>query len=207
MGGSAAGEAASAEAVNVLLQEYYFGNYTEKVSQRLTNAFQYTALHIYTLSTSDPSAQNMKCTLTTLLIKQKQFFITHIGDSKVFLLRSNRIIQLTNDHNLVGKLLRLGLISAEDARNHPNRNILLKAVGESPSLVPEVRYGTVQAGDLFCLVTDGILEHAATEELQAFLLDKRPSGSRLSQLIAELNKRGGFDNMTILSVRVNKVPC
>lgn len=207
VGGSAAGEAASAEAVNVFLQEYYFGDYTEKVSQRLTNAFQCTALHIYTLSTSDPAARNMKCTLTSLLIKQNRFFITHIGDSKVFLLRDNRIIQMTSDHNMAGKLLRLGLITADDARNHPNKNILLRAVGESPLLVPDIRYGSLRTGDLFCLMTDGILEHAAEEELQEFLLEKSPSRERLTQLISELNRRGGCDNMTILTVKVNNVSC
>jgi protein phosphatase len=207
VGGSAAGEAASAEAVNVLLQEYYFGAHSEKIPDRLRNAFQFTALHVYSLSLSHASARNMKCTLTTLLVEHDRFFITHVGDSKVLLLRDNRIIQLTNDHNLVGKLLRLGLITEEDARVHPNRNILLRAIGEGPLLVPDFRYGTLRPGDLFCLVTDGILEHAATEEIKAFLLEKGSCPEGLGQLVAELNRRGGYDNMTILTVKVNRVPC
>ena len=108
---------------------------------------------------------------------------------------------------MVGKLLRLGLITAEDARNHPDKNILLKAVGDSPLLVPDVRYGTLKPGDLFCLITDGILEHAAEEELQEFLLRESPSQERMAQLITVLNERGGYDNMTILTVKINKVPC
>ena len=108
VGGSAAGEVASAEAVNVLLQEYYFGDHTEKVPERLKNAFQHTALHIYDLSISHASNRNMKCTLTTLLLKQNRFFITHVGDSKILLLRGDDLIQLTKDHSLVGKLVRLG---------------------------------------------------------------------------------------------------
>jgi len=207
VGGSAAGEFASAEAVNVLLQEYYFGHHTERVPDRLKYAFQYTALHIYDLSVSHASARNMKCTLTTLLVKQNRFFITHVGDSKILLLRDGRIIQLTKDHNLVGKLLRLGLITAEDARNHPNKNILLKAVGESPLLVPDFCSGVIKPGDMFCLITDGILEHATNEELKGFLLEQGTSEQGLSQLIAELNRRGGYDNMTILTVRINGVPC
>ena len=207
VGGSAAGEAASAEAVNVLLQEYYFGRHSEKIADRLRNVFQFTALHVYALSLSHTSARNMKCTLTTLLVKQDHFFITHVGDSKVLLLRDNRIIQLTNDHNLVGKLLRLGLITEEEARLHPKRNVLLRAIGEGPLLVPDFRYGTLKAGDLFCLVTDGILEHAAPEEIKAFLLENGPSQDGLTQLVAELNRRGGYDNMTILAVKVNRLPC
>jgi len=207
VGGSAAGEAASAEAVNVLLQEYYFGDHTEKVPDRFKVAFQHTALHIYDLSTSHASAHKMKCTLTTLLLKHDRFFITHVGDSKILLLRRDDIIQLTKDHSLVGKLLRLGLITADDARTHPNRNVLLKAVGEGPLLLPDFYSGFVAPGDLFCLITDGISEHASPEELKSFLLEHGSSKKALAQLIAELNRRGGYDNMTILTVQVNGVPC
>ncbi len=207
VGGSAAGEAASAEAVNVLLQEYYFNRHSEKVPERLKNAFHCTALHIYDLSVSHACARDMKCTLTTLLLIQDRFFITHVGDSKILLLRDGRIIQLTRDHNLVGKLLRLGLITAEEARSHPGRNALLRAIGAGPLSVPDFSSGILSPGDLFCLVTDGILEHAEAEELNAFMLEVGPSRDGLARLIDELNRRGGCDNMTILTVRVNRVPC
>lgn len=205
VGGSAAGEIASAEAVNVLLQEYYFGGHTEKIPDRLKHAFQHTALHVYDLSVSHRSARNMKCTLSTLLLKRNHFFITHVGDSKVMLLRDNDLIQLTKDHNFVGKLMRLGLITAEEARTHPNKNVLLKAVGEGPLLMPDFYSGMCKPGDLFCLITDGMLEHATAEELKSFLIDHDPSQSDLAQFIAELNSRGGYDNMTIMTVRVNRI--
>jgi protein phosphatase len=204
VGGNAAGEAASAEAVNVLLQEYYFGDLTEKIPERLKSAFQNTALHIFDLSISHASARNMKCTLSTLLLKQNRFFITHVGDSKIMLLRANDLIQLTKDHNLVGKLMRLGLLSAEEARVHPNKNILLKAVGEGPLLVPDFYSGMIEPGDLFCMITDGILEHATHEELKAFLIEQGCSKDALAGFLAELNRRGGHDNMTILTVKVDK---
>lgn len=207
VGGSSAGEVASAEAVNVLLQEYYFGDYTEKVPERLKNAFQNTALHIYDLSMSHASTHNMKCTLSTLLLRHNRFFITHVGDSKIFLLREDKIIQLTKDHNLVAKLVRLGLVTAEDARTHPNKNVLLKAIGDDPLLLPDFYSGYTKPGDVFCLITDGILEHATADELHIFLLNQGTSKQSLTELIAELNRRGGYDNMTILTVEVNKVPC
>lgn len=206
VGGSAAGQVASAEAVNVLLQEYYFGEHTRKVPNRLKSAFQRTSLHIYDLSISHTSTHNMKCTLTTLLLKQNRFFITHVGDSKILLLRDNKIIQLTKDHSFVGKLVRLGLITPEDARIHPNRNILLKAIGDGPLLLPDFDSGFVKRGDLFCLISDGILEHATPEELKSFLLEQGPSERGLTRLIEELNRRGGYDNMTILTVEVRTLP-
>jgi protein phosphatase len=205
VGGSAAGEVASAEAVNVLLQEYYFGDHTEKIPERLKNAFQHTVLHIYDLSISHRAARNMKCTLSTLLLRQNRFFINHVGDSKIMLLRDNDMIQLTKDHSLVGKLMRLGLISAEEARTHPNKNVILKAVGEGPLLVPDFYSGLTKPGDLFCMITDGIMEHATAEELKSFLIEHGPSEEELAGLIAELNRRGGYDNMTIMTVRVNRI--
>jgi len=207
VGGSAAGQVASAEAVNVLLQEYYFGDLTRKIPARLKSAFQRAALHIYDLSISHTSIRNMKCTLTALLLQQNRFFIGHVGDSKILLLRDDKIVHLTKDHSFVGKLLRLGLISEEEARTHPNRNILLKAIGDGPLLLPDFYSGFIKAGDLFCLITDGILEHATEEELKAFLRKQGFAKKGLTRLIAELNRRGGHDNMTILTVEVNKVPC
>lgn len=205
VGGSAAGEAASAEAVNVLLQEYYFGDLTQKIPDRLKSAFQKTSLHIFDLSLYHAAARNMKCTLSTLVLKQNRFFITHVGDSKIMLLRGEEMIQLTKDHSLVGKLMRLGLISAEEARTHPNKNVLLKAVGDGPLLVPDFYSGLVRPGDIFCMITDGILEHATHEELKAFLQERGSSKTGLSELVAELNRRGGHDNMTILTIKVNKI--
>jgi PPM family protein phosphatase len=206
VGGNTAGEVASAEAVNVLLQEYYFGNYSDKASDRLKDAFRHTALHIFDLSTSYKSVTNMKCTLTTLLLKQNKFFITHVGDSKILLMRDNKIIQLTKDHNFVAKLMRMGLISQEEARTHPNKNVLLKAVGDGPLLVPDFYSGVINQGDLFCLITDGILEHFTVDELNSFLLQNGYSEDGLTRLAAEINIRGGRDNMTIMTVKVGKIP-
>ena len=88
VGGHLAGEVASAEAVNVLLQEYYFGDYSQKLPNRLKGAFAQAAVHIFDLSKHHKGFSNMQCTLTALLLRQDQYFIAHAGDSKAFLLRS-----------------------------------------------------------------------------------------------------------------------
>ncbi len=206
VGGNSAGEVASAEAVNVLLQEYYFGDLSKKIPDRLKSAFGNAALHVYDLGMTHRSTHNMKCTLSTLLLTKNRFFITHVGDSKIMLLRDGDMIQLTKDHSLVGKMMRLGLISPEEASVHPNKNILLKSVGEGPLLVPDFYSGYTKQGDLFCLITDGILEHARPEELKSFLLERGYTEKELAELVAELNKRGGYDNMTILTVKINEIP-
>jgi protein phosphatase len=202
VGGNLAGEAASAEAVNTLLQEYYFGNYAEKLPGRLRDAFNHTAVHIFDLAKTNRSFSNMQCTLTALLLRQGRFHIAHVGDSKAFLLRSGKFVQLTKDHSLVGRLVRLGFVTQEAARSHPNKHVLLRSLGEQPLMPADLYAGNVLPGDLFCLTTDGILEHITELELKAYLLEKGHSGDALNGLIELLNGRGGYDNMTILIVKV-----
>jgi protein phosphatase len=202
VGGSLAGEAASAEAVNTLLQEYYFGNYSEKMPGRLRDAFNHTAVHIFDLAKSNQSFSNMQCTLTSLLIRQDRFHIAHVGDSKAFLLRSGKFAQLTKDHSLVGRLVRMGFVTPEAARSHPNKHVLLRSLGEQPLMPADLYTGNVLPGDLFCLVTDGIMEHATEQELKAVLLEYGHTDAALNKLIEQLNERGGYDNMTILTVKV-----
>ncbi|AFM39944.1 serine/threonine protein phosphatase [Desulfosporosinus acidiphilus SJ4] len=205
VGGHLAGEVASAEAVNVLLQEYYFGNYSKKPPNRLKEAFAHAATHIFDLSKQHKGFSNMQCTLTALLLRQDQYIIAHAGDSKAFLLRSKTLTQLTKDHSLVAKLVRMGLVSKEQAKTHPYKHMLIRALGESPLLPIDLSTGTIQTGDVFCLITDGILEHLNENELREFLLENEENdnfGKIHKRLIREVNSRGGCDNMTILTVKV-----
>ncbi|MDA8335652.1 MAG: protein phosphatase 2C domain-containing protein [Peptococcaceae bacterium] len=201
VGGYAGGEAASAEAVNVLLQEYYFGDHSTRLPDRLQDAFNCTALHLFDVGHQHKGFANMQCTLTALLIRTHRYHIAHVGDSKAFLLRDGKLRQLTKDHSLVAKLLRTGLVSAEQARNHPYKHMLLRALGGNPITPVDMYSGNVLPDDVFCLVSDGVLEHATEDELETWLLEKGNSQTSLNRLIDCLNERGGLDNMTIMAVK------
>lgn len=203
VGSSRAGEVASAEAVNVLLQEYYFGNYTAHAPERLKEAYAHTALHIYDLAEADGSCNKMMCTLSALVLREGKFFISHVGDSKVYLLRGGRLIQLTKDHSVVGRLVRMGFITKEEARHHPNKHVILRSLGERPILPADFYSGNVTPGDLFFLCTDGIFEHFSEDEIAQFLLQKRQDAEGIEKLIEIANERGGEDNMTVMTVDPN----
>lgn len=200
VGGSRAGEVASSEAVNVLLQEYYFGDHTTKCPERFKEAFQFTSLHIYDLAEASGSCNKMMCTLTALLLRGRKFYITHVGDSKAFLLRNGEFIQLTKDQTIVGKMVRMGLINREQARTHPSRHVLLRSLGDRPILPPDFYSGNMEAGDLFFLCTDGIFEHVSEEEIKGFLLSGKQESEGINGLISLANSRGGEDNMTVMIV-------
>ena len=200
VGSCNAGEIASSESVNVLLQEYYFGNYTNKCPERFKAAYNFTSLHIYDLAEADGSCNKMKCTLTAILLKDNKFYITHVGDSKAFLLRNGEFIQLTKDHSVVGRLIRMGFITKEQARTHPNKHVILRSLGERPILPADFYSGNVQKGDIFFLCTDGILEHFTEEEICDFLIEKKHLTDGIEKLIQVANERGGYDNMTVMSI-------
>lgn len=200
VGGSNAGEVASSEAVNVLLQEYYFGNYTEKVPDRFKAAANVTALHVYDLAEESGSCNNMMCTLTALLIKDNRFYINHVGDSKAFLLRDGDLIQLTKDHSVVGRLLRMGFITKQEARVHPQKHVILRSLGERPIMPADFYSGILQPGDIFLLCTDGILGHLDEDEIRDFLLQKRHLTEGVKKLIDIANERGGEDNLTAMII-------
>jgi protein phosphatase len=200
VGSSRAGEVASSEAVNVLLQEYYFGDHTERSPERFIAAYDVTALHVYDLAEASGSCNKMMCTLTSLLLKDNKFYITHVGDSKAFLLREGSFIQLTKDHSVVGKLERMGFITKEQARNHPNKHVILRSLGDKPILPADFYSGNILHGDVFFLCTDGIFEHFTEEEIRDFLLSKAYLTVGIGKLIETANERGGEDNMSVMSI-------
>lgn len=204
VGSSRAGEVASSEAVNVLLQEYYFGDYTKKIPERFKAAYEHTALHIYDLSEAAGSCNKMMCTLTSMLICNGKFYINHVGDSKAFLMRDGEFIQLTKDHSVVGKLLRMGFITKEQARTHPNKHVILRSLGERPILPADFYSGNLKNGDLFFMCTDGIFEHFTEDEIHNFLKEKKYEDEGIGKLIETANERGGSDNMTVMVIDPNR---
>ena len=200
MGGASAGEVASAEAVNVLLQEYYFSPRNLKAATRLKAAFDRTNAHIYRLANYHSSFNRMQCTLTVLLLRGKDYHIAHVGDSRAYLLRGGQLTALTKDHSLVGRMERLGVLSSEEARQHPNRHVLTRSVGEAPIPRVDVISGRRLPASLFFLATDGVTGVLSDEELREFLLAPGALADRLAAIIMEVNRRGGNDNATVLAV-------
>ncbi|MDP4120093.1 MAG: protein phosphatase 2C domain-containing protein, partial [Bacillota bacterium] len=205
VGSSQAGEIASAEAVTVLLHEYYFGYHSDKVPERLKESFRRTALHTYDLAQANKSCSKMMCTLSALLIRQNKFYISHVGDSKIFLLRDKKLIQLTKDHSVVSQMVRMGLISKQEAKYHPSKHVILRSLGDDPIIPVDFYSGNVLPNDIFLLSTDGIFEHFEEDEIRDFLIKKKHLTEGISKLIEIANERGGYDNMTVMTVDTDNI--
>jgi protein phosphatase len=201
VGGHAAGEVASAEAANVLLQEYYFASPRQRPQDRLRAAFRKVAVHVFNLGDAHADFRDMQTTLTALLLRGGRFWIAHVGDAKCFQVRAGAVRQLTRDHSLAAQMRGLGLLRAEEVGRHPGRHVLVRSVGSDPLVRPDMLTGELQSGDVYALVTDGVMDDVSPQELGA-LVSQPDLEAAVQAAVALANARGGGDNLTVLAVRI-----
>ncbi|MDJ0864693.1 MAG: Stp1/IreP family PP2C-type Ser/Thr phosphatase [Myxococcota bacterium] len=146
----------------------------------------------------------MGTTLVAVLAQDGRAALAHVGDSRAYLVRGGRIRQLTDDHSLVGELVRRREISADAAREHPQRHVLTRAVGVRPSVEPDLAELTPEANDVFVLCSDGLTGHVRDEEIARCVTEVEDPQQAIDQLIALANQRGGDDNITVVVARCEK---
>ncbi len=151
-----------------------------------------------------PEYTGMGTTLVALLIDEGRAALAHVGDSRAYRVRGAQIRQLTDDHSLVGELLRRQEISEEDAREHPQRHVLTRAVGVRARVEPDLAELTPEEGDVFVLCSDGLTGHVRDAEIASLAVDHADPQALVDALIALANDRGGEDNITVVVVRCEK---
>lgn len=200
MGGHRAGEVASATALKELEKwAPRFGELEDQALESgLTEAFRQVNRVVYESSTTVPENAGMGTTLTVLLVRGQTAVIGHVGDSRAYLWREQELTFLTKDHSLVGELLRLGQISLEEAEKHPQRHVLMRAVGADIKIELDCRSLSLQSGDVFLLCTDGFSNMISHQELAAEFLEWGSWEERLERLRQLTLQRGAPDNFTAL---------
>jgi protein phosphatase len=217
IGGSEGGEVASriavetlAEAMPDLLGEK---DRTPPKARVCTDAPSLSALkEAFTLAnraidqqrSQDPGLANMGTTLTTLLLRDKQAFIAHIGDSRAYLFRAGKLLQLTADHSFVAEQVRAGTFTLEQARSSPYRHMITRALGIAGDAKADLTNHALQEDDRFLLCTDGLTEMVADADIGRALATSSPQEA-VQKLLAAANERGGVDNITAVVVWVTEV--
>jgi protein phosphatase len=142
----------------------------------------------------------MGTTLTMAYATGGALYVAHVGDSRCYLWRDDRLTRLTRDHTLVETLVQEGAISREDAAHHNMRNVITNAVGgDTPGVTPEVHKHALTAGDAVLLCTDGLTEMLSDEEIAAVLRAHRTSPEdACHRLMDQANARGGSDNISVV---------
>lgn len=202
MGGHRGGEIASGIAVRTIGESYYA---SEEASPgaALVAALGAANAAIFEEASADATLLGMGTTCTALAIRGGQAFVGHVGDSRAYLLRGGEIGQITHDHSLVGEMVRSGIISDEDARTHPKRNVITRSLGVQDSVEADTLETplALEPGDTFVLCSDGLTSYADPGDLKEALKAGDPVGACRS-LVDLANARGGRDNITVVVVTV-----
>ncbi len=200
MGGHERGEEASRLAVEVLRQTFFAAR-AWSVGERLRRAFEVANARVFEQAHEGPAFRTMGTTCTALALVNGHVHMAHVGDSRAYRVDRHGIEQLTRDHTLVDELRRKGVLTAEEARRHPRRHALTRALGIRATLEVDVLEATtVKPPQTFVLCSDG-LAPVLDEEIRE-VVDALPPQQAAERLVAMANERGGPDNVTVLVVAV-----
>jgi protein phosphatase len=209
MGGAAAGEVASKLAMEVLDES--FSRYASELErgksmvsiERLTEkAIRLANRRVHVEASSDSGRRGMGTTLTMVAIHDNKAVLGHVGDSRAYLVRDERIFQLTKDHSWVEEQRQRGLLSEAEAESHEWRNLITRALGTRPEVEPDIIPVNVRSGDVLVLCSDGLHGQVDPDEILAEILRTGNRQSSVEYLIALANQRGGPDNITLVIAEV-----
>lgn len=196
MGGHSAGEVASRLAVDVITRSYYEAEGDPRSA--LENAFHEANHQIHEAAEKDASKNGMGTTCTALVLQNGTAISAHVGDSRLYLVREGSIYLMTEDHSAVMELVKAGLITLEQARHHPEKNVILRAMGSHAKVEVTTWQEPfpVRAGDRFLLCSDGLYDLVEDEEIKQIVMLSTPPAA-CENLIALAKERGGHDNITV----------
>lgn len=200
MGGHAAGEVASGIAIDALRELLCRPRTGDPdVPELLRRAVDEANRRIAVKSDENPECRHMGTTLVVALVAGPRFWIAHVGDSRAYLLRDGAIQQLTSDHSFVNELVRLGMLSREQAARDPRRNVVTRALGSGTVVAPDIVEGIALPGDLLVLCSDG-LNTMLDDRAICEVIER--AGSDLERaardLVEAANAAGGEDNVTVV---------
>lgn len=202
MGGYEGGQEASRIAVETVEELYSHGS-TEDPQSLLASGMQAAHRRILDYADRHPQNRGMGTTCTAISIVGDRLFFAHVGDSRLYRLRGDRLSRLSRDHSYVSRLVESGAIRAEDAESHPQRHILTAALGAGQEITPDVPAEPVglASEDTVLLCTDGLWSMVSDDELQQTISATAPLAACHS-LVEMAKRRGGPDNITLQILRI-----
>ena len=196
MGGHAAGEVASALAIEGVARA---GRNTRRGESALPQLeHQVDKAHHLIRESAQNGREGMGCTLTAAVLRPGKVEILQIGDSRAYLVRDDGMEQLTDDDSLVGEMVRASVLSPDEARHHPARSVLTKALGIGESAEFTTLDAMVAAGELLMICSDGLTSLLEDEMIHGVLMDTKGLKAQARALVEAANEAGGTDNITVV---------
>jgi len=200
MGGHRGGATASRLATETVKAQY-LGSATGDVGSALRDALTRANANVFAQSQTNPDLRGMGTTTSALVIRGDQGWFAHVGDSRIYLVRGDSIQQLTEDHSLVATMVREGLLTSQEAENHPRRNVLQRSIGVGEDVEIDVRGPMdVLENDTFILCSDGL--HGLVKEEEMTRIARLPLHQAANEFVKLALERGAPDNVTVIVARV-----
>ena len=201
MGGHAAGDVASSIAVQSARDAYY-ASPSDAVDRALREAVAAANSAVYKAGAGARGRDHMGSTLTAAVIVGDQMVVGHVGDSRCYVVRDGSIRQLTRDHSWVAEAVEAGDLTAAEARVHPRRNIITRALGLGANVDVDLYVAPLTVGSVVVLCSDGLHGLVPDEEIGRYASSYAPQYAA-DELVALANERGGIDNITAVVIRVD----
>ena len=205
MGGPGGGRLASRLAVDAFLSACR-GNLRremdwEQVREVTAFAVAEANAAVYERSCSEEGLRGMGTTLVSAVVREGEALLDNVGDSRAYLVHNGGISRITRDHSVVERLVEQGSITEEEARRHPNRNLITRALGPDASALSDSYQVLLDPGDCLLLCTDGLITTAMDHELEREILQDGGTGACLNRLLEIAKERGAPDNVTAVLLR------
>jgi len=202
MGGHAAGEVASRQAISTLFKGYYASPSAE-IIERLQEAIETANAEVHAQASLDSAKAGMGTTLVAAILQGDDLYVANVGDSRAYLVREKSIEQITRDHSWVNEQVQAGVITEQEAREHLYRNIITRSLGTKPDVDIDFFQRKVQPGDVLVLCCDGLSNEMEDDEIARIVSATDPQEAAQA-LIDLANQRGGPDNITTIVVKIGE---
>lgn len=200
MGGAAAGNIASRVAVekisDYIIRSYRIGQDSYETEKILKNAITSVNMQIYDMAIRQEELSGMGTTVVAVIVMGNTAVIAHVGDSRVYKI-NKEMIQLTKDHSVVQTLLETGEITEEDAKTHPKKNVITRALGVEENVIVDSMQLEIEQDDILLMCTDGLTSYSDENDILK-LIEKSERESAVDKLIELAKNGGGGDNITIV---------
>jgi PPM family protein phosphatase len=205
MGGAQAGEVASGLAAAVLEEATGDVQRNEHGEERLASLIQEANRRVFRHANEDAATSGMGTTMTVALVDDSDGTIAfgHVGDSRAYRIRGGELEQLTDDHSLVGELVRSGRLSPEEAETHPQRSVITRALGTEPDVDVDTFTTKAEPQDIYVLCSDGLTDMISPHEILAIVERSRDLDDAARALIEAANAGGGEDNITVVLFEID----
>jgi protein phosphatase len=201
VGGSGAVDVASKEVTASVLSTYYTTK--RRPDKALNDAIGQANLQVYDLSIKAGRVR-METTIAALAIVGHKAYIINVGDTRIYRIRNGTIEQVSTDHSEVAEMVKMRILTLENARNHPRRHVITRSMGSFPMVSPATRTENVEPGDTFVMCTDGLWEPVNDAEIAEAATTKEPKDACCS-LIELAISRGSNDNVSVQIITVNQI--